>query len=123
MEKGEIRLSPCGRVVAETWEWLGRQFAGVALDECAIMPDHLHGIVVLTRIVAPVATHGAPPGDTTRRKPLGGIIGAFETRSTAEINRLRGTPGRTLWQRDFWDRVIRDEPSWRQRVSTSAAIP
>ena len=43
------------------------------------------------------------------RKPLGGLIGAFKTVSTKQINRLRNTPGAVVWQRDFWDHVIRDE--------------
>lgn len=42
-------------------------------------------------------------------KPLGQVIGAFKTRSTKEVNRLRATPGARLWQRDYWDRIIHDE--------------
>jgi putative transposase len=101
-----MHLSPFGEVVASTWYWIGGHFAGVELDECAIMPDHLHGILILT----PPVTLGveASARAVARRKPLGGIIGAFKTRSTAEVNRLRGTPGRPFWQRDFWDRVIRE---------------
>ena len=44
-----------------------------------------------------------------RRKPLGGLIGAFKTVSTKQINGVRNTPGAVVWQRDFWDHVIRDE--------------
>ena len=40
---------------------------------------------------------------------LGQVIGAFKTRSTKEVNRLRATPGAVLWQRDYWDRIIHDE--------------
>jgi putative transposase len=110
-----MHLSLLGEVVALTWRRIGEHFAGVELDECAIMPDHLHGILVLTPSVTPGATDGAFAPDVTRRKPLGGIIGAFKTRSTAEVNRLRGTPGRAFWQRDFWDRVIRD-PAELERI-------
>ena len=42
-------------------------------------------------------------------KPLGQVIGAFKTRSTKNVNRLRGTPGARLWQRNYWDRIIHDE--------------
>jgi len=35
-----------GAIVAETWQWLERQHAHVALDEWRLMPDHLHGIIL-----------------------------------------------------------------------------
>jgi hypothetical protein len=40
---------------------------------------------------------------------VGRLVGAFKTRSTKEVNLLRHTPGARLWQRNFWERVIRDE--------------
>jgi hypothetical protein len=46
---------------------------------------------------------------TLRRKPIGGLIGAFKTVSTKHINILRHTPGAPVWQRDFWDHVVRNE--------------
>jgi REP element-mobilizing transposase RayT len=59
------------------------------------MPDHLHGILVLA-------------SGTVRPKTIGSLIGAFKTKSTVQINRLRATPGERFWQRDFWDHVARD---------------
>ena len=79
---GEMRVSCYGEIVAEAWRWMGFNFAGVELDEWVIMPDHLHGIVVLTPPGAPRETDGATGAELTRRKPLGRILGAFKTRST-----------------------------------------
>jgi len=42
-------------------------------------------------------------------KPLGQLVGAFKTVSAKRINLLRGTSGLPVWQRDFYERVIRDE--------------
>ena len=39
----------------------------------------------------------------------GGLIGAFKTVSTDWYNQQRGTPGAPLWQRDFYDHIIRNE--------------
>ena len=47
----------------------------------------------------------------TKRKPLGRLIGAFKTVSTKRINDLRDTPGAMLWQRNFYERVLRDDSS------------
>lgn len=97
MIAGKVDLTPNGHTVAETWRWLPTQYSYVFLDDWCVMPDHLHGILVLRS-----------NGGTVKRKPIGSLVGAFKTRSTAEINRTRNTPGEQFWQRDFWDRVIRD---------------
>ena len=45
--EGRMELSPFGEVVAERWEWLEQQYAHVQLDAWVVMPNHLHGIIVL----------------------------------------------------------------------------
>ena len=49
----------------------------------------------------------AEPG----RKPLGRLVGAFKTVSTKQINIIRGTPGVPVWQRNYYEHIIRDERS------------
>jgi putative transposase len=131
---GQIRLNALGDVVADTWRWLTLRYPDVTLDEWCVMPDHLHGILVLGELLTDTSrsrpymggsradmggTRAAPTGDTVatdvdaqlpRRKPIGGLIGAFKTVSTKRINGLRNTPGALVWQRDFWDHIVRDDP-------------
>ena len=45
---------------------------------------------------------------TTKRKPIGRLVGAFKTVCTKHINEIRGTPGAAVWQRGYYDRVIRN---------------
>jgi putative transposase len=45
----------------------------------------------------------------TKIKPLGGLIGAFKTVSTKKINLLRGTEGSIIWQRNYYDHIIRNQ--------------
>ena len=45
---------------------------------------------------------------TSQRKPLGRLIGAFKTVSTRRVNDLQGTPSAQLWQRNCHERVIRN---------------
>ena len=40
---------------------------------------------------------------------LGRLIGALKTTSTTQINETRKSPGSRLWQRNFYERVIRNE--------------
>ena len=42
-------------------------------------------------------------------KPLGRLIGAFKTVSTKKINEIRNTPGMKLWQRNYYEHIIRNE--------------
>jgi putative transposase len=123
---GHVCLNAFGNVVADTWRWLPLQYSHVTLDEWCVMPDHLHGILVLGDSQMGVGgSRTAPTGNAVvtngvtmttgvdaghvRRKSVGGLIGAFKTVSTKEINRLRNTPGAVVWQRDFWDHVVRNQ--------------
>jgi putative transposase len=42
-------------------------------------------------------------------KSLGAFIGGFKAASTKRINQLRRTPGSPVWQRGYYERIIRDE--------------
>ena len=42
-------------------------------------------------------------------KPLGGLVGAFKTNATRRVNETRGTPGLPVWQRNYYERVVRSE--------------
>lgn len=150
---GDMILNWCGYIAAGTWLWLAEQYAHVELDVWQIMPNHLHGIIVLTdvgltdggadrdvdvgadrdvgavrdveigAVREPPLQRGQPPaqhqpsqqdaGDDAARprkpKPLGRLVGAFKTVSTAQINRMQSTEGARFWQRDFYDRVIRNK--------------
>jgi putative transposase len=46
--------------------------------------------------------------EPTPRKPLGRLVGAFKTASTGRVNELATTPGAQLWQRNYHERVIRN---------------
>jgi putative transposase len=108
-----------GDCVARCWKWLAHQYPYVDLDEWIVMPNHLHGIMVITdggggSRTPPTKTgamgdEGGLRAAPTKRKTLGSLVGAFKTVSTEDVNQLRGTPARTLWQRDFYDHIIRNE--------------
>jgi putative transposase len=85
----EMQLNELGRIVREHWLRIPFHWTGVELDSFIVMPNHLHGIVGLTRA-------GQGP-------PLHTLIGAFKAGVSREM-------GRSVWQRTFHDRVIRSEP-------------
>ena len=59
---GEMRLSEMGEVVRAIWESLPERYPGVELDESVIMPNHMHGIIVITPEAERAATK-APDTD------------------------------------------------------------
>lgn len=115
----EMRLSPWGQVAHD--EWLASETirSEIELDSFVVMPNHLHGIVWMT----PVGAHGrAPvPADpatehTLQRPPrsLGSFVAGYKSAVTRRVNQLRGMPGTPLWQRNYWEHVIRDDASLKE---------
>jgi putative transposase len=108
---GVMEFSAIGYFVAGCWLWLADQYPYLCLDEWVVMPNHLHGIIaIIDEDKSNLA--GADIRDTSTkptRKPLGRLIGAFKTVSTKHVNILRDTPGEPLWQRNYYDHVIRNE--------------
>jgi len=110
---GKMVLNEMGDIAAESWQWLERQYEYVVLDEWVIMPNHLHGIIVITDCRGGSRT--APTRnvrtrlDQPNRKPLGRLIGAFKTVSTKRINEMHNTPGAKLWQRNYYEHIIRSD--------------
>jgi REP element-mobilizing transposase RayT len=69
-----------------------------------VMPNHLHGIVwINSGAKGDVIPRGALAGS------LGAKVGAFKALSARRINRERGTPGAPVWQRNYYEHVVRTE--------------
>ena len=94
-------------VVEEAWRWLASHHAHVTLDEYVLMPNHLHGVLLINSPRR--GGSRTAPTEPAQNKPLGRLIGAFKTVSTKKINALRSTPGEQVWQRNYYERIIRNE--------------
>lgn len=101
---GTVDLNPFGEAVEAAWQWLAEQYSYISLDAWIVMHNHFHAIIQISDDPNVGASH-----ETPLRKPLGQLMGAFKTVSTKHVNHLRNTPGLVLWQRNYYERVIRDE--------------
>jgi putative transposase len=101
-----MELNVCGRIVADTWVWLEQQYGYVQLDEWIVMPNHFHGIIIIDACRGGSRT---APTDKQKIKPLGQLVGAFKTVSTKHINKNNDTYGAILWQRNYYEHIIRDD--------------
>jgi putative transposase len=98
---GSMRLNQSGQQIAMRWEGLAARFIGVEIDLFVVMPNHLHGILVLPDVGA-MATQ------------LGDVAGAFKSMTTVDY--IRGVKAKgwpkfrgQLWQRNYYEHVVRDE--------------
>jgi REP element-mobilizing transposase RayT len=89
------------RAVQDAWFEIPERFPSVALDEFIAMPNHVHGIIFLVR---DLTQGGASPAPT-----LADIVCAFKSISAIAGNRALGRLGRPFWQRNYYERIIRDE--------------
>jgi REP element-mobilizing transposase RayT len=102
----DVVLSHLGKVVAACWLDIPKHYPSVDVDAFVVMPNHVHGIVVITdyadnaNVMSPL-----PP----KRPTLGQVVGSLKSASTKQINDLRGTQGETMWQRNYFERIIRRE--------------
>jgi REP element-mobilizing transposase RayT len=120
----EMKLSPFGQIAADTWQWLETQYPYVELGAWVVMPNHHHGIIIIHDDDRRGGSRTAPTPNGTKRKPLGRLVGAFKTVSTKQINLLQGTEGQMIWQRNYYEHIIRNDREmgniWRYIESNPA---
>jgi putative transposase len=97
-------------------------FANIELGEFVVMPNHIHGIIW----ILPEGAYRLHPGvwknDDPRRdeqllvptgiveyETLSNIVGAFKTMAARQVNQLRNVTGMPVWQRSFYDRIVRND--------------
>ena len=113
-----------GQIAREEWFHTAQIRPSVQLykDEFVVMSNHIHGIIW---IINEKATHRVAPTDHPRGlKPgsLGSIIGQYKSITAKRINQIRNTQGIRVWQRNYYDRVIRNNKELeaiRQYIQTN----
>jgi len=96
---GTMYLNPFGRVASQVWQGLSKYYPYVILDEFCVMPNHVHAIIILT---------DGHPCHLQKRHELSEIVRAFKSYSTRRINSIRKTSGAPVWQRNYYEHIIRN---------------
>ena len=108
---GEVELNRFGEIVNHAWHDLPNHYPHIELDAFCIMPNHVHGIIVLNDDGVGAGLRPAPTPIPTRH-PLSEIVRAFKSYSARRINELRGTQGIPIWQRNYYEHIIRDNEDY-----------
>jgi putative transposase len=139
IQNGNMRLNQFGQMVADCWLDLPHHYPHIELHDYVVMPNHFHGIVVIVDTVRagfkparteplqsartesamvgagfkPASTNPAPTNPTpTGRHGLPEIVRALKTFSARRINEYRNTPGISVWQRNYYEHIIRNEAAY-----------
>jgi REP element-mobilizing transposase RayT len=128
---GGIRLSETGMIAETCWREIPEHFENTIVDVFQLMPNHVHGIIEIreqfwstpthtqpvgVEYIQPLQNHhGGPSRPKQHRyqhvipKSLGSIIRSFKAAVTREIGRGKEHRLATIWQRDFYDHIIRGD--------------
>jgi putative transposase len=121
---GEMVLNELGLIVRE--EWFQSQIIRkeIELDAFIVMPNHLHGVVWIANdkiaespLTSNVGAHGRAPlrkpnnelPSVRAKKSLGSFVAGFKSACTKRINEFRQTPRIPIWQRNYYERIIRND--------------
>lgn len=133
----QMQLNDLGQIVADEWTKTLQIRPDFKLDEWIIMPNHLHGIVLISTSKQPnnkttvVGAHSCAPlpnnpvskGIAYRRpRSLSSFVAGFKSATTKHINRMRDASGTPVWQRNYYEHIIRNEASLqliRQYIQTN----
>ncbi|MGF1537774.1 MAG: transposase [Elainellaceae cyanobacterium] len=112
VEGNKMHLNEFGQVVLDCWQAIPQHFCHIELDEFVIMPNHIHGIIIVNngRDMAPPCPTKTQNRQFSRPVPgaISTAIGSFKSIATKRINEIRNAPGCPVWQSQFYDRIIRD---------------
>ena len=131
LEKAKMILNEYGIVAHNEWNKLPERFFNFELDVFQIMPNHMHGIIVLnervgvTLAVAPNAEHNAVDHDNNdailrarvnRALTVGDIVGAYKSlvaNGCLDIYKLKNETMGKVWQRNYHEHIIRNKQSYQ----------
>lgn len=105
--------SPIGEKVIDCWNNISKFNENVETDIFCLMPNHIHGIIIIENDNEDVEfekKYGFETAERRGRRSLQGIIKDFKSITTRYYNSLvDDSLKNTLWQKSYYERVIRDD--------------
>lgn len=141
IDNSDMVLAEYGEIANKEWLQTGEIRNKITLNEFVIMPNHMHGIIEISdsirRGTMPRALVSNTQADSIRKhcgakekgtwqrapteqfgKPTSNtiptIVRGFKSTVTKQINNIRNTPGQSVWQRSYYEHVIRNEKSYNR---------
>ncbi len=122
----EMVLNGFGKIADECWCAIPEHFPNVELGEYVVMTNHVHGIIVITDDRRGAAMLRPYDDNSTHKinvKPgsLGAIVRSYKSAVSYRINKELNATG--IWQRNYYDHIIRDEKDLQNKTDYIEANP
>ena len=102
VKNGKVIINDIGKIVNEYWLEIPKHYTSVELDYFVIMPNHIHGIIIINNVET-----GHAPSLQLKRPSLGNIVGSYKSAVTKWCNKNEIL---FKWQSRYFERIIRNEP-------------
>jgi putative transposase len=131
----EMVLSNFGLVAKQQWEKIPRRFPNIELGAFIIMPNHMHGIIVITDGRGTAGNRDDHDDKSSRRapsheefqKPVKGsvptIVRSYKSAVAYRINLIQRTQGVPVWQRNYYEHIIRNQQDLQNKTDYIGANP
>jgi REP-associated tyrosine transposase len=132
---GEMALSKFGLVAMLQWGKLPKRFPIIELGAFVVMPNHMHGIIMIMDGRGTAGNRNDHDGESSRRVPtreqfqkpvkssVPTIIRSYKSSVAYRINLMRGTQGIPVWQRNYYEHIIRNEQDLQHKTEYIEANP
>jgi len=139
----EMRLNKVGKIVE--WEWLelSKRLSYISLGAHMVMPNHFHGILFIHEDVGatrqgrsmsqpkeeplqtmiPAGIGGSPLPNGPKPASLGAILAQFKSRVTKRIWKVPELKETPIWQRNYYEHVIRNETDLQNKTDYIESNP
>jgi putative transposase len=131
-----MQMNFVGRISRKEWERLPGRFPFLEIGSFVVMPNHIHAILIMGRgtaghdeAIVSENSRRAPTGMAIEyfRRPVAGslptIVRSYKSAVSLRVNRLRQRPNHPLWQRNYYEHVIRDQVEWEHIEAYIQANP
>ncbi|MDJ0539834.1 MAG: glucose-6-phosphate 1-dehydrogenase, partial [Microcystis sp. M53603_WE2] len=111
--EGNMEQNLLGDTIEAVWYRLPLNFKFIELDAFIVMPNHIHGIIVIQNYDLEKTEYDSQYTHGTMPESLGAIVQNFKSISSRKINRLCGDHMK-VWQRNYYEHIIRNEDSYQK---------
>ena len=120
LDDGVFASTPVGQIVAEEWLRTPVVRPEVDLDAFVVMPNHLHALLV----IGETESERGRSGEFHRAaRSLGAVMAGYKSAVTHRVRQLPGWAGRDVWQRGYYEHIVRDDQALDSIRAYIAANP
>ena len=106
------QLTKTGQIVDDYIKNINPKYSCVTVSEYVIMPNHIHLLLLIDN-----------NGTGNPSPTVGNIIGWFKYNTTKSVNEEYKSAGNKLWQRSYYDHIIRDEKDYMEKLNYILSNP